>query len=132
MDSQLVLRTATREINTLISKKESCLFLGIWRLVQSDQEIEWALVGFGLFFTLFLLQTSQRQATWKVATPVNLLCFMNGALGNYLILFGAIYSGQLFDQNHTAILLYLPYAIGMISALGSFSFIQKNWHIGFY
>lgn len=45
MDSQLVLRTATREINTLISKKESCLFLGIWRLVQSDQEIEWALDG---------------------------------------------------------------------------------------
>lgn len=135
MDSQLVLRTATREINTLISKKESRLFLGIWgllfllrvgRLVQSDQEIEWALVGFGLFFTLFLLQTSQRQATWKVAMPVNLICFMNGALGNYLILFGAIYSGQLFGQNHTAILLYLPYAIGMISALGSFSFVQKK------
>lgn len=130
-----VQRLSVKEWNTLVSKKESLLFLGmgaliflLWigRLVNSEREIELALIGFCILFFLFFIQTKNQRTKWKVAKSINVLCFFNGVLGNYLILFGAIYVSQCYGQSSTAWLLYVPYAVGMLGATVSFSFLVRR------
>ena len=54
---------------------------------------------------------------WKLPLWLNLLTLLNGMLGNFVFLFGALYLGSLYGAASLTRYLYLPYLAGMILSM---------------
>ncbi|QSE76470.1 hypothetical protein JW886_08390 [Lactococcus taiwanensis] len=130
----LINRTMPKESSVLFSKREFWIFTGLClllivlrsgRLLDSALSINIALIGFCIFFLLLIYKTGKEYRNYQVPLPLNILTFLNGAVGNFLFLFGSLYVVNIFGKGSETLLLYVPYALGMVIALGSFGKLSK-------
>ncbi|WP_312682165.1 hypothetical protein [Lactococcus taiwanensis] len=76
-------------------------------------------------FLLLIYKTGKEYRNYQVPLPLNILTFLNGAVGNFLFLFGSLYVVNIFGKGSETLLLYVPYALGMVIALGTFGKLSK-------
>lgn len=104
-----------------------CLFsLRLGRLLKDGWPIKWALAVFFILFVLFVIRLIHQNKNWQIPHYLNVLAFLNGALGNFLFLFGSLYVVNLFGKGPETRLFYVPYALGMIGSLLTYAKLAKK------
>lgn len=112
-----------------LSKKDLFIFTGLClllillragRLLSSALAIGVSLLGFSFFFVFLIYKTRKEYRNYQIPLSLNVLTFLNGAVGNFLFLFGSLYVINIFGKGSENLLLYLPYALGMVFALATY------------
>jgi hypothetical protein len=110
----------------VIAYKELVLFLLFFlllfllrnaRLLANIQLLDWAIYGFFVLFLGAVFYLGRGKKHWKLPSWLNVLTFLNGMLGNFVFLFGALYLGSLYGTEALIRYLYLPYLAGMILSM---------------
>ncbi|HJE81159.1 hypothetical protein ABE867_10805 [Enterococcus gallinarum] len=110
----------------VIAFKELLLFLIFFlllfllrnaRLLANIQLLDWAIYGFFFLFLGAVFYLGRAKKHWKLPSWLNVLTFLNGMLGNFVFLFGALYLGSLHGTEALTRYLYLPYLGGMILSM---------------
>ena len=117
-----------------LSKKDLFIFTGLClllillrtgRLLSSALAIGVSLLGFSFFFVFLIYKTRKEYRNYQIPLSLNILTFLNGAIGNFLFLFGSLYVINIFGKGSENLLLYLPYALGMVIALATYKKITQ-------
>ena len=87
------------------------------RLLVNIQLLDWAIYGFFALFLGAVFYLGRGKKRWKLPLWLNLLTLLNGMLGNFVFLFGALYLGSLYGTASLTRYLYLPYLAGMILSM---------------
>lgn len=123
-----------KDDQSLVSRKELIVFVVFFvlllllrggRLLFRVNDLAIAIVVFSLIFILSILSLNKMSKKWHLPVWLNLLTFLTGMVGNFLILFGSLYVGVLagFDQVTTH--LYLPYVCGVVIAMFGIKWILR-------
>ncbi|WP_265459056.1 hypothetical protein [Enterococcus sp. HY326] len=93
------------------------LLLRSGRLLFDSGEIDIALIGFILVFTIAIWLLSRKKASLQLPFWLNWLNFVNGMIGNFLFLFISLYVSGTKGIEAVASQVYLPYVLGMVAAM---------------
>ncbi|MHC5374836.1 hypothetical protein ACYSNU_13655 [Enterococcus sp. LJL120] len=93
------------------------LLLRSGRLLFDSGEIDTALIGFILVFTIAIWVLSRKKTSLQLPLWLNWLNFVNGMIGNFLFLFISLYISGTKGIGAVASQVYLPYVLGMVAAM---------------
>lgn len=97
-------------------------FIGLFllrsgRLLFNEHYLNLAILLFCFFFIAEVFGIHHFRQRWQLPLWQNLLTFVNGMIGNYLLLFGTFYVAAVDGRETLGWRLFFPYILGLVSAL---------------
>ncbi|MGX2945640.1 hypothetical protein [Enterococcus alishanensis] len=86
------------------------------RLMFNEFYLNIAILGFTLLFLTLIFSLQRKYQQWVLPLWQNLITFLNGIFGNFIILFGSFYVSAVYGRAQLVYMLFIPYAVGMILA----------------
>lgn len=119
---QLDFKHLSRQMFSLKEFLYFALFFGILfllrsgRLLFNELYLNLAILGFTLLFLMLIFTLQRRYQQWVLPLWQNMLTFLNGIFGNFILLFGSFYVSAVYGRDQLVYLLFIPYAVSMILA----------------